>query len=531
MGTLACNANCTFNTFGCAERCGDGIVQPAAGEECDGTNIPGTCRDHGFYGGTLACGTDCRLVTAGCVGSCGDGIIQSEEGEECEGSNLDEHACQDFGYYEGSLACTGQCTFSQAGCFSRCGDGIIQDTFGETCDGENIGAAKCTDYEKLFGIPGCDTTCQVQLATCSDTYVWGTDAAGYAVAVDAAGNMIVTGITYQSMDGQTYHGGGDIFVTKFAPDGSPLWTRLSGNMGIDAGYAVAVDNAGNILVAGRFSDNPPSEYFTALLIKMDPDGNVFWHHLWPTVGMQAAGVAVANDNSIYVTGITGGPVDGQTHQGNKDSFLARFDEDGNRLWTRQWGSGEDDHGRKVAVDAAGNAYVSGTTWGSLDGSALRGTHDAFLTSFDDDGNLLWTRQWGVSETQSWGLDVACGPDGFVYVSGKAGTSATLAKFSTQGVHQWTESWENDGCSSGLGVGTDGFGGIYVTGVTTSEDVFLTKYNTTGDQLWTRVWGSSQHDIGYGLAVDPAGNCMITGPWNLEYISMDSLAFLTYIFAN
>jgi len=528
LGTLACASSCTFDTSGCAERCGDGIVQAAAGEQCDGTNIPGRCQDHGFYGGSLACGADCRLVTDSCVGSCGDGIIQADEGEDCEGSNLDGKTCQEFGFYGGALACTNQCTFTQAGCFFFCGDGIIQETFGETCDEDNLGAARCTDDEKLFGVPFCDSSCQTQFSSCSDTHVWGSNAMGYAVAVDAAGNMIVTGVTFQSMDGKIYNGNGDIFVKKFAPDGSPLWTVLFGNDSYDIGHSVAVDSMGNIVVAGRYGNYDGG--YTAILVKLSPQGTWLGHHLWMYLGAQAHGVAVDGDDNIYVTGGTGIPLDEQTWTGENDAFLAKFDPDLNRLWTRQWGSPGDEWGSKVAVDHLGYVYVSGTTWGSLDGAALRGSNDAFLTRFDTNGDLLWTRQWGTPETNVYGTAVACGSDGFVYVAGKTDTSATLVKYSAGGVHQWTRLWSNDGCSSAMAVDTDGFGGVYVSGVTDSEDVFLAKYNASGQQQWTRTWGSAQYDASYGLAVDPAGNCMITGPWDLDVHTWDSVVFLTYIFA-
>ncbi|MBU1410415.1 hypothetical protein KKC22_02745, partial [Myxococcota bacterium] len=63
----ACSADCTFDSLGCGERCGDGVIQTAFGETCDGEALAGaTCRTLGFTGGILACGENCQPDVSGC---------------------------------------------------------------------------------------------------------------------------------------------------------------------------------------------------------------------------------------------------------------------------------------------------------------------------------------------------------------------------------------------------------------------------------------------------------------------------------
>ncbi len=165
-GTLACNANCQgFNEGQCLGRCGDGVVQTANGEQCEGSDVGGqTCAGLGFYEGTLACNpATCRFVTTNCTGSCGDFVIQAVHGEECDRSQLDGQTCVSQGHYPGTLACDpDSCQFDFTGCGGSCGDGIIQLEHGEDCEGSDLGGQTCESlgYTPRSGgplacLPGC----------------------------------------------------------------------------------------------------------------------------------------------------------------------------------------------------------------------------------------------------------------------------------------------------------------------------------------------------------------------------------------
>ncbi len=71
--------------------------------------------------------------------------------------------------------------------------------------------------------------------------------------------------------------------------------------------------------------------------------------------------------------------------GGVDAFLAKFDGSGAQLWTRQTGTAVDDYGYGVCVDAAGNAYVAGSTDGAMDGNVSGGGTDIFVVKYQGDG--------------------------------------------------------------------------------------------------------------------------------------------------
>ncbi len=167
-GTLTCAADCrSFNTQQCAGRCGDSLIQAEQGEVCDLNSLSSqTCESQGYYSGLLGCAADCTAFNLdGCLagGRCGDGTIQIAYGETCDGANLGGQTCADLGYHGGGLSCTAGCRFDLAACeaVGRCGDGTIQGFAGEVCDGANLGGQTCLSRNYYGGALACDATCQL----------------------------------------------------------------------------------------------------------------------------------------------------------------------------------------------------------------------------------------------------------------------------------------------------------------------------------------------------------------------------------
>ena len=128
----------------------------------------------------------------------------------------------------------------------------------------------------------------------------------------------------------------------------------------------------------------------------------------------AQSVTVDSSGNIYISGGTYGSLDG-TNAGSVDAFLTKFDTSGNELWTEQLGTAYTDGSNAVATDSAGNVYISGITAGDLGGTNA-GANDAFLTKYDASGNLQWSRQIGtISDDRSY--SVAVDSSGNIFISG------------------------------------------------------------------------------------------------------------------
>ena len=97
----------------------------------------------------------------------------------------------------------------------------------------------------------------------------------------------------------------------------------------------------------------------------------------------APGLAVDASGNVYIAGYTLGALPGQSFSGSMDAFVRKYDGEGNELWTRQFGTSDNDSAYGLAVDASGNVYVAGETRGALPGQSSSGSLDAFLIKFGE----------------------------------------------------------------------------------------------------------------------------------------------------
>lgn len=222
-------------------------------------------------------------------------------------------------------------------------------------------------------------------------------------SIDPSGNIYVTGYTYGNLDGNVLTGAYDLFVIKYDTNGVKLWSRLLGAVGkVTLCRSIATDSNGNSYVTGYTNGNLDGNILVGtsdrFIVKYDVNGIKQWTKTQgvATKDTRGLGVAVDSYNNIYVSGYSSGNLDGNTVVGFYDMALSKYSPDGSRLWTKMLGSTPGASTNGIIVGAAGNnVYIVGTTTGALDGNALIGTTDTFLTKYDNNGTKLWTRQLGV----------------------------------------------------------------------------------------------------------------------------------------
>lgn len=327
------------------------------------------------------------------------------------------------------------------------------------------------------------------------------DLMGLGVATDGAGNVVVTG-EYLSNTAPLDLGGGPlappgrIFVVKYAPDGSYLWgARHGGSEG--RGYGVAVDGANRIVVTGYFggvgdlggATLASVGYVDAFLAKYEPGGGHLWSRLFSGAGTSASGdgrsVAVDADGDIALVGdfvdsinLGGGMLAGG---GLLDVFFAGFDPNGNHRFSRAMGDGSFQGATGVAVDAGGNAVITGGFQGVMNagGAPLvsAGDYDVFLAKYGPTGAHIWSRRFGSTLTQ-----IAAG-------------------VATDGVG-------NILCTGSFEGGID-FGGGLLTSAH-ADDVYLARLRPDGTHLWSRRFGGQQHQRANGVAAMGSGRTFIAG---------------------
>jgi len=310
---------------------------------------------------------------------------------------------------------------------------------------------------------------------------------------------------------------------------SRVWARHWGSGANDIGNDIAIGETGVYITGvtlGELDNNNSSGAWDIFLTKYDFDGNHEWTVQWGTEGRDTGSGVIANKTGIYVTGYVNGSLDSNTYSGGDDIFLTKFDSAGTKQWTVQLGTKENNCGTGIAADSSG-VYITGFTGGDYGGDSSAGKDDIFLSKFDIEGVLLWTRQWGTTEVD-WGQDISVF-NSKVYVTGFSKGNLLgnvnvgfndifLTEYSAQGEHQWTRQWGTKGNDEGNSVASNS-SGIYITGRANGkldgnkriglDDIFITKYTLDGVREWSKILGSKKNDNAYGVVVE-GSDVYITG---------------------
>ncbi len=192
-------------------------------------------------------------------------------------------------------------------------------------------------------------------------------------------DFVVTGSIKQNNDDNAW-------IRRYDGGGSEIWTRVfeGADDGPDVASSVAVDGAGNILVAGRTFTMAAS--FNIWIRRYDPDGMVDW-----TVELDGPVGGVDWANGIAHDPVSGeiaavGRVDGAGD--SVDIWIGKFDGDGAQLWeVIHDDSGETDLAHDVAIDSAGNIVVVGQ-------SEFGGQDDIWIGKYSGAGDELWIESYG-----------------------------------------------------------------------------------------------------------------------------------------
>ena len=343
----------------------------------------------------------------------------------------------------------------------------------------------------------------------SGNAVWGTvlpDGSGDVMSLkaDGSGNVYAAGqfggTTNIGGNSYTSAGGNDIFVAKLNTTGAVTWVRTFGGPNNDWGNGVGVDGSGNVYVSG---------------------------------GMQ--GTVAFGSTTL-------------TSAGNNDIFLTKLNSSGTVQWATKVGGAGDDNGgwmQGLAVDSAGNSYVSGQVQGTVTvaGSTLTtaGGVDAFIGKVSTAGAWQWGAIGGSTANEN-GYGVAVDGQGGAYLTGVYRGAATfgsaslsysgnddsfIARVNASGTWQWARPIQGTNGDFAVSVDSDSSGSPVVAGYFYSPtmtigsstltytagsgaDAWAAKWNSSGAFQWAVHLGGTEDDGFYGVAVDSDDNVRVTG---------------------
>lgn len=224
---------------------------------------------------------------------------------------------------------------------------------------------------------------------------------------------------------------------------------------------------------------------------------------------EGTSIKTDNNNNVYITGVFIGTVDfdpgagvfNLTSIGEKDAFICKLDAAGNFLWAKQYGgSAYVDDKTALAIDVAGNLYITGSFLGIADFDPGPGTfnltsigsdRDIFVQKLDADGNFMWVKQMGapyvpLSPTPAHSSAIAADAGGNIYITGYFDGTVDFDPHPVATFNMTTHR--------------------------NTSDIFICKLDTDGNFIWARQFSGTQGQggVGYAIDVDAAGNVYSTG---------------------
>lgn len=388
--------------------------------------------------------------------------------------------------------------------------------------------------------------------------------AGCGVCADMAGNVYAVGsfqgVAALDKDYQLKsRGQDDMFLAKFSNEGRVIWAFNVGDSSSEAGTAICSDNKNNVIVTGYYSgwetfaknDETTSGVSNVFIKKYDSTGKFIWVRHAAGGGTKAgSGICTDADGAIYVTGYFEGSISfGSGYsfgsRGGSDIFVAKYSDNGGLLWAKHAGGSDLDGGRSVCIDDEGNVYVTGFFEGKARFGKTKiessGYCDIFIAKYSKDGELIWVRTGGSSDSDDYGYGIAADKSANIYVTGMCSGASEfdslklrntgnfdvfLIKYNPEGEIQWAKQAGGKLADAGYGINISQKGDLYLTGYfkdiakfdtlsigsegKTDDDVFIAKYTQDGNIIWLKQAGGAQRDYGFSISSDIAGNVLFSG---------------------
>jgi len=319
-----------------------------------------------------------------------------------------------------------------------------------------------------------------------------------AVIADPSGNVFVTG----RFPGTVDFGGGpltsagwlDIFVVKFSPDGSHVWSKRFGDADEQLGQAIAVDANGNVAVAGRFKGSVDfgggpllaAGGYDCCIAKFSGDGLYQWSKRFgDTTDQSVNAIAFDSLGRLVAAGefwgsmdLGGGPL---VSAGNRDVFVAEFDGAGIFLWDNRYGNASGQSATSLAIDRNDHIVIGGYFYGSIDfgGGTIfsAGASDVFITKLLPSGAHEWSRGFGDQDEQ-FNIDIALDSNANIAAAGsfygdisfggqvlssKGGVDAFVASLRPDGTHRWSLGFGDETTQQAFAVAVDNDGSVLASG--------------------------------------------------------------------
>jgi hypothetical protein len=347
-----------------------------------------------------------------------------------------------------------------------------------------------------------------------------------AIALDDFGNVFITGTSHNIS-------GNDFATIKYNTYGVRLWVqryRGPGN-GDNGATSIITDHSGNVYVTG-YSMGSGSGYDYAT-IKYNTNGVQQWVQRYNGTGNSYDYVHALTIDVFGNTYITGSSLG---NGGDNDYATIKYDTYGIQKWVKRYnGSGNgNDNAAAIAIDAFGNVFITGWSTGP------DGYHDFATIKYGQSGDQQWVQRYhgpgnGNDEAVAIAVDIS---DNAIVTGYSRGNGTdydyTTIQYNIVGTQQWVQRYNGPKDSSDFATAlvVDGPGNVYVTGYSmgagTFYDFATVKYNINGVQLWVQRYNgpANDYDMQNVITRDGIGNLYVAG-WSTGFGGYDEYATIKY----
>src|SRR6185436_11597842 len=265
-------------------------------------------------------------------------------------------------------------------------------------------------------------------------------------------------------------------------------------------------------ILGGTSASPAGGFLDFYFSKLDSNENLLWTKAY-------GGTGAENGNCIKQTLDGGYIICGEQNSfgaGLSDGFLIRTDSQGTILWSKSYGLAQSDVFGKIELTSDSNYIIVGTTFSPGNQSG-----DIMVVKVNDSGDTLWTRiiggpvyDAGINLTIT--NDGGCVICGRVYSYGAGLRDVMLSRIDGNGNVLWFKTYGGIGTEEGMAVTHTSDNGYVITGATETfslnglYDVYMIKTDSFGDLIWSKTYGGDKIDATYAIVESPDGGYVVTG---------------------
>ncbi|MDX1666195.1 MAG: PQQ-binding-like beta-propeller repeat protein, partial [Saprospiraceae bacterium] len=296
------------------------------------------------------------------------------------------------------------------------------------------------------------------------------------------------------------------------------WEAAFGGNKLDEGKAVVVTQDGGYVLAGFSESFGEDNDLDAYIVRADIDGNIIWEHVYDEGYRELTySIVEADAGSFLVVGEIQTVVDGE-----KNVYLLKVSKEGKQLWSRQYGGPMSDQGFDLARTRDGGYIIVGTTKNTDNGE-----DNILLIRIDEQGEELWSKQYG-DEDDDQGRAVVVLDDGFAFVGNSDNPNGfdkdiVLYKVDTEGRTIWTRRIATLENEEGNDLVASRNGDISITGlINDNSDAFIARFDSDGDQKWMRAFGGPLGDAAKSIIELPNGDLVVVGFTELNEVNVNIL---------